>query len=45
MPKTKGNYLLANGQSLTQRYRFLFQKGEPDSAQLNAVFTAYSETQ
>ena len=44
VPPTRANYVLANGQSLTLRYRFLFQKGEPDPAKLNAVFTEYSAT-
>ncbi len=45
VPKTKSSYVLAKGQSFTQRYRFLFQKGEPDAAKLNAVFQSYSATE
>jgi hypothetical protein len=38
----KGNYVLANGQALTQRYRILIQKGEPVSPALKASFAAFS---
>lgn len=44
VPKGKASHVLPSGQSLTLRYRFLFQKGEPDSAKLNTVFKEYSAT-
>ena len=40
--KTKGNYVLAKGQSFTQHYRILIQKGEPDTAKLNAAYEAFA---
>ena len=40
--KTKGNHVLAKGVSFTQRYRILIQKGEPDTAKLNAAFEVFA---
>ena len=40
--KTKGNYLLAKGASLTQRYRILIEKGEPEVAKLDAAFGSFA---
>jgi hypothetical protein len=40
--KTKGNHTLPKGESMTQRYRVLIQKGEPDQAKLAEVFIAYA---
>lgn len=39
--KTKGNHILAKGQTLTQRYRVLIEAGEPDQARLTEKFAAY----
>jgi hypothetical protein len=38
----RGKFVLANGQSLTQRYRILIQKGEPVAPTLKASFAAFS---
>ena len=40
--KTKGNYLLAKGSSLTQHYRILLQKGEPDVAKIKAAYDVFA---
>jgi hypothetical protein len=42
--KTKGNHTIAKGSSMTQRYRILIQKGNPDKAKIGEVFTAFSAT-
>jgi hypothetical protein len=42
--KTKGDHVVAMGQTFTQRYRVLVQKGEPDQARLAEVFQSFSQT-
>lgn len=42
--KTKGDHVVAKGQTFTQRYRVLVQKGEPDQARLAEVFQSFSQT-
>lgn len=39
--KTKGNHLLAKGQTMTQRYRVLIEAGSPDQAKLTERFAAF----
>ena len=40
--KTKGNYVLTKGSSLTQHYRILIQKGDPDTKKLQAAYEAFA---
>lgn len=42
--KKKGDHLVAKGETFTQRYRVLVQKGAPDQAGLAAVFESFSQT-
>ena len=39
---TLGNHTIPAGGSLTQRYRILLQKGQPDQAALRRSFTQFS---
>ena len=41
--KIKGNHVLAKGQTMTQRYRVLFEAGEPDQAKLAEQFANFSK--
>lgn len=41
---TKVSHTISGGTTLTQRYRILIEKGEPEAAKLDAVFEAYSAT-
>ncbi len=40
--KKKGDHVLAKGQTLTQRYRVLIERGDPDQAKLAEKFAAYA---
>lgn len=40
--KTKGDHVLSKGQSMTQRYRVLIEKGGPDQARLADEFAAFA---
>lgn len=41
--KTKGNHTIKAGSSLTQKYRILLQKGDPNPVALNAAFQAFAK--
>lgn len=41
--KTKGNHVLPKGQSMTQRYRVLIEKGGPDQGRLGERFAVFAK--